>query len=971
MDPNRWRHVEELYHSALERDTGQRPGFLLAACGTDAELRKEVESLLQAGERSDSLLQQPAWHQPEIASLLKSNSLPTWPPATEVGPYVVEARVGAGGMGEIYRAKDKRLNRSVALKVLPFRLGSSENSLERFEREAKAISALNHPNICTIYDVGEHNHQPFMVMELLEGETLQQRLQHKRLDSKELLSVAVQIADGLDAAHRKGIIHRDIKPANIFITESGQAKILDFGLAKLREPSSVNGGSGIATLPGELTGPQTVVGTTAYMSPEQAQGKPVDTRTDIFSFGCVLYEMCCARPAFSGETAASIMAAVISRDPISLHQLEPCVPPSLERAITRCMRKDPEQRFQSIRDLKLTLEEIKEDSNSGVQAARPKRHSWLPYAIVALISILLAFGAWAWWRIWREPSATPLAVEQLTFDSGLTTDPAISPDGKLIAYASDRAGEGNLDIWVQYLQGEPIRITHNPADEMQPSFSPDGTQIVYRSTQDGGGIYMVSSLGGGEPRLIAKGGASPHFSPDGTEILFSDPGIVSRHAYTLNIAVPGAQRKQLAPELLGVAFPLWSPDGRQILLIGFQVGASLGDAGLFVVSRDGGKAEKVRLDGPIPAGLSGGMLDAWLPDNRVIAEAEVRGRTNLWQVDLAPHPWRVRGFHQLTFGTGTSKSLSVARDGTVVLSSEAASSDLWSFPADTNRAKLSGEPYRLTQDSLNAAFPSISLDGTKLAYSAEQSGKGRIWIMDLPSAQKRALTSSPNYDSRPVISSDGKRILFVSHNSIRPLGGFVVDSSGGSPDKVYDGFDYLPWDWSNDNQYVLAMKFLPRPVSIDRVTVASRQVTPFLRRSHDVFQSHFSHDGRWVIAQQSGVGVLVASVINADPPAADQWKVLLRGNADLIRWSPDDNLLYFISSRDSFRCIWAQRLRPDTKQAVGEPFAIAHFHQARRSLRVLDSGKIGLAVARDKIVVAEFEDTGNIWTAKLPSRTEQ
>jgi hypothetical protein len=195
----------------------------------------------------------------------------------------------------------------------------------------------------------------------------------------------------------------------------------------------------------------------------------------------------------------------------------------------------------------------------------------------------------------------------------------------------------------------------------------------------------------------------------------------------------------------------------------------------------------------------------------------------------------------------------------------------------------------------------------------------------------------------------------------------VISASGGPPEKIYS-LDYYAWDWSNDNQYVLAMNFLHRPVSIDRVIVATHEVIPFLRRSRDVWQSHISHDGRWVVAQEPGTGVLFAPMTAVNAPLAEQWKVLFQGNADLVRWSPDDNLLYFISSRDSFRCIWAQRLRPDTKQSLGAPFAVAHFHQARRSLRVADSGKIGLAVARDKIVIAEFEDTGNIWTAKLPAR---
>ncbi|MBV9306161.1 MAG: PD40 domain-containing protein [Acidobacteriaceae bacterium] len=875
-------------------------------------------------------------------------------------------------MGIVYKAIDTRLHRMVALKFLTEPRTHEPEALQRFEREARAASALNHPNICTIYDVGEYDRQPFLVMECLEGQTLQQHMQGKRLKLQQVLDLAVQMADGLNAAHQRGIIHRDIKPANIFITDRGQVKILDFGLAKLREPLSeidIDATTTSYADSAELTEPHVVMGTTAYMSPEQAQGKPVDARSDIFSFGSVLYEMCGGRQPFSGKLPLSVMAAVISQDPLPLHEIVPDVPAALERAVVRCLRKDPARRFQSMLDLKLTLEKLRAENGSGPQASVPKRRVLVAAGIAVLVVTLLGLGAWIWWRFWRMPVSLPLAVEQITFDGGLTTDPAISPDGKLIAYASDRTGEGNLDIWVQYLQSEPVRVTNNPADESQPSFSPDGTQIAYRSEQEGGGIYVVSSLGGGEPRLIVKGGARPRFSPDGTEILFSDPSFVNRRSYTVSIVAPGAQRKEIAPEHLEVAYPLWSPDGRRILFWGWQKRDNR--AALFVISKDGGKPEKIRLDAPVPEGITDAKAETWLPDNRIIGEAVVRGRTDLWQAELAQHPWRVRQLQQLTFGTGTSRSISAARDGTVVLSSEVVSSDLWSLPADTNQGRMTGEPLRLTEDSLNAAFPSISLDGTKLTYSTEQNGKGRVWIMDLRSGARRLLTSSSSYDFRPVISSDGERIVYVSRSAIFALGGllsgFMINSSGGSPEKIYD-LRYIPWGWSNDNQYVLVMNFLRPPISIDRVSITTHQVVPFLRRSHNVYQSHISHDGRWVIAQEPGVGILLAPMTGANPPATDHWKVLFQGNADLVRWSPDDNLLYFISSRDSFRCIWAQRLQPDTKQPVGDPFAVAHFHQARRSLRVADSGKIGLAIARDKIVVAEFEDTGNIWTAKLPTR---
>ena len=714
-----------------------------------------------------------------------------------------------------------------------------------------------------------------------------------------------------------------------------------------------------------------MIGSAPYMSPEQAEGKPVDARTDIFSLGAVLYEMCTGRRAFLGESRASTLAAVIAKEPAPISQFAPDMPAELERTILRCLRKDPYRRFQGMRDLMLTLEELEAECDSGrlplaTHAAQPARRARMAVAMTLAAVALAAGGGWLWWFLHRAQGPRMLALERLTFDSGLTTDPAVSPDGKLIAYASDRAGEGNLDIWVQYRGGEPVRITHNPADEFQPSFSPDGTQIVYRSAQDGGGIYVVSSLGGGDPRLLASGAAErPRFSPDGSEILFANRGPTVQLAYTLNVTVPGAPPKQLAPEFIAVLMPVWSPDGQYIMFFGARPQGDTIKAGLWVIPRNGGPVEPVGLDPGL--GLlqnRQAALDAWLPGDRILAEIELGGRVHLWEARLRRRPWSLDRAEQITSGTGSTSNPSVARDGTLVISNDETDLDLWSLPFDARQAKITGEPQRLTQDAAREAYPSISTDGTKLAYSAEQAGRSHIWVMDLPSGKRRMLTDSPDLDRRPAMSMDGTRIAYMSLGAAFGLSCYVISTSGG-PARKLDSAQSVIWDWSSDGRAVLVSSGA-KPLRIAMVDVTAQTMVPFLSRPHDVYQSHISHSGRWAIAQEpGGVGVLLAPVVDGKPPAEDLWQPLGLKGADLIRWAPDDNAIFFVSNRDSFRCIWGQRLDPRTKKASGEPFPVAHFHQARRSLRVVDSGEIGLAVARDRIVIAETERTGNVWIARL------
>jgi eukaryotic-like serine/threonine-protein kinase len=732
---------------------------------------------------------------------------------SRLGSYEIVAPIGAGGMGEVYRARDTKLDRDVAVKVLPPALAGDPAALGRFEREAKAIAALSHPNILSIFDFGTQTAGAgpavsYAVMELLEGETLRQRLLalgDHGLPPRKAIDIATQIAQGLAAAHEKGVVHRDLKPENIFMATDGRAKILDFGLAKqLGNPGSSSAGSmGTALSAGSFDGSGaaptqmatdagTVMGTVGYMSPEQVRGQPADHRSDIFSLGCVLFEMATGRRPFQRETPAETMTAILREDAPETASTAN-VPPSLDQVIRHCLEKRPEERFQSARDLAFALHTATgtASSTSGAAVAVPapmaQTRRFPRWGLVPL-AVLAGTGAFVAGRLSARAPATPAAsaapvasFQQITDSPGVETSPTLSPDGKTVVYASDASG--NVDLYSLRVGGRnPVRLTaDSPLNDWQPVFSPDGDRIAFRSERDGGGIFIMEATGESVRRL-SDAGYNPSWSPNGREIVVSggtftyptDRGGVTHGLQAIDVAT-GAKRVVAKDD--DALQPSWSPHGTRIAFWGLR--GSSGQRDLWTIAADGSEAARggttVTDDAPLD------WNPTWSPDGRYLYFSSTRGGTmNLWRVPIDEGSGRVLGSPEpVTTPSIYSGGLAFSRDGSrVAFASLDYRSTLFKVGFDIASGSIVGVPTPVLKSRRPIRDHEVSPDGEWVAFM-ETGGQEDLFVARTDGKEYRRLTDDVARDRGPAWSPDGRRIAFYSDRSgIYQLWSIRPDGSG-------------------------------------------------------------------------------------------------------------------------------------------------------------------------------------------------
>jgi eukaryotic-like serine/threonine-protein kinase len=846
-----------------------------------------------------------------------------------ISHYRVLEKLGGGGMGVVYKAEDTRLHRFVALKFLPEEVAHDALSLERFRREARAASALSHPNICTIFEIDEVEGRAFIAMELLEGRTLKSMIAGKPLELETVLDLGIQIANALESAHAKGIVHRDIKTANIFVTQSGHAKILDFGLAKVVSVINLNADSKQATMSMEehLTSPGAAVGTVAYMSPEQVRGKELDARTDLFSFGAVLYEMCTGAIPFLGDTSGVIFDGILNRSPTEPVRLNPAVPRKLEEIISKALEKDRETRCQTAAELRADLKRLKRDIESGrtgtQQLSAPPaipstphgfRRKWL-LGVGGMITLALAVGAGAWLAL-RE-AATPSTAPQLPNTYRLTTNPtdnpisgsAISPDGKYLAYSD------NTGTYLRLLStGEIHTLLPQITSAEHFSWFPDSTELLasWETTNHQLGLWAFSILGG-TPRQLSEEGFAASVSPDGSKIVFLKSAHFGENGGEIWVmdANGGNQRKVIGVSAQQEVFhsPSWSPDGRRIVYGVYQPFVSKGS--INTCALDGSDVKVLFSDPNLRYGLR------WLADGRLLfargepSPSEINpnfatsnpndtSNTNLWFVHV--ENGAVRGTPtRITNGYGFVDQPSVTSDGKhLVVSRAKPEADV--YVAEFSSAKLQiSTPRRLTLDDADDYPFDWTADSKAILFTSNRTGTSNIFSQRIDQVSAETVVSGPGEKSVSRLSPDGTEVLYLIQSHPGDLAAIVrmmrAPINGGPPQQVLE-LPYLTnFQCSRSPATIcLVAQTEPDQFLVLRFDPKTGSTQPFAKfEASPVWNWSLSPDGKLFAAVKYSTGQSTVELVPTSGGPRREINVKEWGAISSIDWAADSHG-FFISS---------------------------------------------------------------------------
>jgi Tol biopolymer transport system component/predicted Ser/Thr protein kinase len=827
---------------------------------------------------------------------------------TRLGPYEIVAAIGAGGMGEVYRARDTRLDRTVAVKVLPTHLSSSAESRQRFEREAKTISQLSHPHICALYDVGNQDGVEFLVMEYLEGETLSNRLLKSALPFDQVLRYGIEIADALDKAHRQGIVHRDLKPGNVMITKSG-VKLLDFGLAKAVAPMGRGSGASLTALPTQagtdLTAEGTILGTFQYMAPEQLEGKEADARTDIFAFGAVLYEMATGRKAFAGASQASLIATILEREPAPISSFQPMTPPALDRVVKTCLAKDPENRWQSAGDLMRELRWISGgESATDTRAPMPltgirRQAPWAVAAVLLLSTVVLAVLHFGGLRLFGhvevpDQGAARFALHAPGTASSIAT-PVVSPDGRGIAFAA--TAENRTILWVRALDSlvaRPLVGTEGVSQNAPPFWSPDGRFLAFFA----GGKLKKIDASGGTAQVLAD-------APEGRGGSWSLQGGILFAAETtgplLRLPAEGGQPSPATTldkshKEFSHRFPSFFPDGRRFF---YWVEAGGSPEDLIT-----GRAEREIQVGSLDAK---GVLARFRPGTDSSVAYALPGyllfvrQHLLFAQPFDARTLRLHGEAQTvteevasSVGSGMpygTPGFSVSRNGILAYrTADRSESRLSWFDRSGRRLGIVGPSgfYRSHR---------LSPDGTRIAATRvdPQRETNDIWILEVDRDSSLRLTFDPSDDSMPVWSPDGSRIAFDSAR--KPAAIYQKLSSGaGSEERISQEKLRFPLDWSSDGQLLVFQYSFPATRGNIGLLPLSGNGKPreLIATAADEVQAQLSPDGRW-IAYCSDESGQYEVYVRPFPSSEGRWQVSVAGGYE-PRWRRDGKEIFYLAA---------------------------------------------------------------------------